>query len=155
MPASAASRCSLRALDPARREALRRIATFGVIGTANLVLYLIVYAWLGMAGFGRIAAGGLAFAACTIVSYLGNKFLTFRSKAAHAQEAPRFALTSLIGAAIATFGPSLLTDTFGLPEPIALAIVCTLVPLQNFLLMNAVVFRAAAPRASLTPGSPA
>ena len=125
----------------ARREWLRKLATFGSIGMANLVLYLIVYGLLTRAGLSKIEAGALAFASCTVVSYLGNKTLTFRSTAAHAEEAPRFAVTSILGAAIATFGPSLLVDTCGLSEPQALAIVCILVPLQNFLLMNGIVFR--------------
>jgi putative flippase GtrA len=126
---------------------------FAAIGLGATVLYAIL-ALLFERGLGvkAVVASVLAYAIAGSFSYLGHKVITFASAADHRREAPRFAATALVGLAIATGAPGLLTHLLGLPSWAAVAFTCLAVPAASFTAMQRWVFaRPAGPQLTRAP----
>jgi putative flippase GtrA len=118
-----------------------RLVRFGSVGIAATLLYAAV-AWSLTAGarIGAAPASVLAYGLAGMFSYLGHKRFTFRSSAAHAAEAPKFIVASMLGAGVATAAPLVLTDRLGLPPIVAIAFACVVIPLMNYLILDLLVF---------------
>ena len=64
----------------------RQVAAFGVVGVVALVVDVALFNWLMYAGGGGVLEGRpieakiASSAAATVVSWLGNRYLTFRSR---------------------------------------------------------------------------
>lgn len=124
------------------REDLPRLMRFGVVGVGCAILYAAL-AWTltTLAGMAPVAASVAAYSVAGVASYLGQKLFTFRSDAPHADAAPRFLAVFLVGIAIATAAPFLMTDRLHLPPLVAIVFTCGVVPLINYGVLGRLVFR--------------
>jgi putative flippase GtrA len=121
---------------------LGRLVRFGSVGMASTLLYAAL-AWgltLG-ARIGAAPASVIAYVIAGAASYLVHKRFTFRSRAAHDREAPRFLCVSALGAGVALLAPVVLTGRLGFPPMIAIAFTCGAVPAVNYLMFDRLVFR--------------
>ncbi|MBV1701316.1 MAG: GtrA family protein [Hyphomicrobiales bacterium] len=125
----------------------QRLLAYGLIGATGTVLYAVLaYLFIMRLGFANPPGSALAYTICGIISYFGNRTITFRSKAPVAVEAPRFIVSSLIGYGLAT-GLPLALQLAGHASPIlAILAVCTAVPVANFFLLERFVYKSPMPR---------
>jgi putative flippase GtrA len=101
---------------------IAELAKFGVIGVIAAVVDLGGAAYLhGVLGVGPLTAKAIAIAAATVVSYVGNRFWTFRHRANHAliREWIVFVVLNLIGLLIAEATIGLTYYVLGLHGPVA------------------------------------
>jgi putative flippase GtrA len=80
------------------------LAKFGIVGGIGAVIDLGGAAYLhGRAGFGPLSAKAIALAVATVVSYLGNRYWTFRHRGGHTllREWVVFFMLNVIGLVIA------------------------------------------------------
>jgi putative flippase GtrA len=80
------------------------LAKFGIVGGIGAVIDLGGAAYLhGKAGFGPLSAKAIALAVATVVSYLGNRYWTFRHRGGHTllREWVVFFMLNVIGLVIA------------------------------------------------------
>lgn len=82
----------------------------------------------------------VAYAVAAIFSYLGHKFFTFMSAGSHRFEAPRFAVLTGCGLAVAYLLPALLVGQFGLPVSVPILLTCILIPVVNFVVLDRWIF---------------
>ncbi|MDR3036683.1 MAG: GtrA family protein [Kitasatospora sp.] len=107
-----------------RRSADRiaELAKFGVVGATAAVVDLGGAAYLhGVVGVGPLSAKAAAIAAATLVSYLGNRFWTFRHRGGHAllREWVVFIVLNLIGLLIAEVAIGFTYYVLGLQDAVA------------------------------------
>ena len=130
-------------------ERIRQLGSFAFIGGCSTGLYVLLALlftvhWHWPAGL----SSAIAYALCGLVSYFGNRAL-FGSTAPIQGEASRFVVSSLFSYSIATGIPLVLTDIMHWDARIAIAIVFTLVPVLNFVILSQFVF--SRPRGEPTP----
>lgn len=136
MPASHAS-------EHRSNVGLKLLARFGSVGIAATVLYAVlaaVFAGSERIGLGPVEASLAAYAGAALFSYLAHKFFTFMSDGSHRSQAPRFALLTATGLAVAYAVPSLLTVKLGLPLVVPVLVTCVVIPALNFLVLDRWVF---------------
>ena len=103
-------------------ELFAELAKFGVVGATAAVVDLGGAAYLhGVAGVGPLSAKAIAIAAATLVSYLGNRFWTFRHRANHAllREWVVFIVLNLVGLLIAEIAIGFTYYALGLHDALA------------------------------------
>ncbi|MDX8500829.1 GtrA family protein [Mesorhizobium sp. VK4C] len=122
---------------------LKLLARFASVGLVATILYAVLTAvfarsdWLALA---PVEASLAAYAAASLFSYLAHRSFTFMSAGSHRWQAPRFALLTLAGLAVAYAAPSLLTVTFGLPLVVPVLLTCLAIPALNLLMLDRWVF---------------
>ena len=82
----------------------------------------------------------IAYAICSLYSYIAHKYSTFRSKGKHKREAPRFVFLIALGYVIAVAFPAFLHDYLLWPLIIPTVLVAVVVPCINFFGMQYFVF---------------
>jgi len=123
-----------------------KLLWFACIGGAATVAYaLLAYVMTKSWGWQPVLASAIAYSLCALGSFLGHKFLTFKSSAPASQEAHRFVLTTAIGYALALAVPFFVTQTWLFDARISIVMVCILSPTLNYILLNYFVFK---PRAN-------
>ena len=103
-------------------DLIAELAKFGVVGATAAVIDLGGAAYLhGVLGVGPLSAKAAAIAAATLVSYLGNRFWTFRHRGGHAllREWVVFIVLNLIGLLIAEISIGFTYYVLGLHDAIA------------------------------------
>jgi len=103
-------------------ELIAELAKFGVVGAIAAVVDLGGAAYLhGVVGVGPLSAKAAAIAAATLVSYLGNRFWTFRHRGGHAllREWVVFIVLNVIGLLIAEISIGFTYYVLGLHDVIA------------------------------------
>jgi putative flippase GtrA len=103
-------------------DLIAELAKFGVVGATAAVIDLGGAAYLhGVVGIGPLSAKAAAIAAATLVSYLGNRFWTFRHRGGHAllREWVVFVVLNLIGLLIAEISIGFTYYMLGLHDAIA------------------------------------
>lgn len=103
-------------------DLIAELAKFGVVGAIAAVIDLGGAAYLhGVVGIGPLSAKAAAIAAATLVSYLGNRFWTFRHRGGHAllREWVVFIALNLIGLLIAEISIGFTYYVLGLHDAIA------------------------------------
>jgi putative flippase GtrA len=103
-------------------DLIAELAKFGVVGAIAAVIDLGGAGYLhGVLGIGPLSAKAISIAAATLVSYLGNRFWTFRHRANHAliREWVVFVVLNLIGLLIAEVCIGFTYYALGLHGPIA------------------------------------
>lgn len=141
-------------MRPKARELLGKLVRFGSVGAAATLVYAGLAAGFGVLGLNATPSSVLAYVCAAVFAYLGHKRVTFRSPAAHAAEAPRFAAASLLGLAVAALAPILLTDRLHLPRLAPILATCIGVPLLNFLILDQLVFARGGESRWSRPGTP-
>jgi putative flippase GtrA len=127
---------------------LQRLSRFAVVGMVATAIYAIC-AMMFMRWETRLTpaeASFLAYVLAAIFSYVGHKFVTFMSSGCHRFEAPRFAILTLSGFAVAYTLPQILTVRLGLPHAVPVLVTCVVVPLVNFVMLDRWVFSAMSAR---------
>ncbi|AZO24267.1 MULTISPECIES: GtrA family protein [unclassified Mesorhizobium] len=122
---------------------LKLLARFGSVGVVATILYAAlaaVFAGSERIGLGPVEASLAAYAGAALFSYLAHKFFTFMSDGSHRSQAPRFALLTAIGLAVAYAAPWLLTVKLGLPLFVPVLLTCLVIPALNFLVLDRWVF---------------
>lgn len=122
------------------RSAFAPVAWYCVIACFNAAFYVALGELFTALKFSPSAAGVLALIPVLVVSYLGHKSKTFRSRGSHRREAPRFIALSIMDLALAAAVPYLVHRLGGTPL-IAFMILTMLVPLANFAVMRFWIFR--------------
>jgi putative flippase GtrA len=103
-------------------DLIGELAKFGVVGATAAVIDLGGAGYLhGVVGIGPLSAKAIAITAATLVSYLGNRFWTFRHRANHAliREWAVFIMLNLIGLLIAEASIGFTYYVLGLHDVIA------------------------------------
>jgi len=125
-------------ITPAR---LAQLARFGLVGVGCSVLYAsLAWSLTVLGALPAIAASVTAYSIAGVFSYFGQKLFTFRNAAPHAEAAPRFLASFVLGVGIATCAPLVLTDRLGLPPLIAILFTCGVVPVINYGVLSLLVF---------------
>ena len=120
---------------------LAKLAWFGCVGGAATLSYAaIAYVLKEQFGWLPALASAMAYVICGVGSFAGHKLLTFRSQAPAGGEIGKFAATSLLGLGVALMVPYGLTQVLQWDARIAIALVCVLCPLLNFILLSLFVF---------------
>jgi len=124
-----------------QRAAFGRMLRFIAVGLVSTGLYaLLALAFLRLAPMPAAVASLAAVVCCGAFSYFAHRIFTFASTAAHTVTAPRFAGVTLLAYAIALVTPWIVSDIMGHAPAIGIALVCVLVPVANFGLLNLFVF---------------
>lgn len=114
------------------RDLLRQILTFGLVGGLSAATYAATQTIaIEAGGVAVLPAALLAFAAGTLVSWIGNSLVTFRAPL-RGRTAARFVVVTALGMAL-NLGIVAVVDTAGLHYAIGIAIVLCSVPIFNFL----------------------
>ena len=98
------------------------LAKFGVVGATAAVVDLGGAAYLhGVVGVGPLSAKAIAIAVATLVSYIGNRFWTFRHRGNHAllREWVVFIVLNLVGLLIAEIAIGFTYYALGLHDALA------------------------------------
>lgn len=115
---------------------------FVLVGLAATLCYAVL-AWTSTTRLGLPppVASLASYAAAAVLSYLGHRHLTFRSRRPHGEAVPRFAGISVAGYGVAFLAPWLLTDRIGAHPGIAIAVTCAVVPVLTYVGLGRLVFR--------------
>ena len=123
---------------------LARIMRFGLVGVAATLTYAGVAAMLSYGqlakAFSATPASFVSYLIAMPISYFGHKWLTFGSRGSHAQEAPRFVASALLGIAISCFLPLTLVEWLGYTPAVSIVAATILVPLTNYVVLGLWVF---------------
>jgi len=114
------------------RETLRQIFSFGLVGSVSAATYAAIQAGaIELAGIPVLPAALLAFAAGTMVSWIGNSLVTFRVSLA-GRTAWRFIVVTGLGMGL-NLGIVAAVETVGLHYGVGIVLVLCTVPAFNFL----------------------
>ncbi|CAI9410228.1 GtrA family protein [Nocardioides sp. T2.26MG-1] len=113
-----------RLAGAARLLPSREVTTFLAVGGAGYVVDVLAFNWLrghtALAGTDPTAAKVLAVAAAMVVTYLGNRMLTWRDRASDGRhEVALFVLFNLVGLAISVAALIVSHDLLGLTSRLA------------------------------------
>ncbi len=124
------------------RDQGTRLVRFGVVGVGATFVYAIVaYILAGVFPRSAALASLIAFSISGVVSYYGHRLFTFKSGGSHARSAPRFVGVNLLAYGFSAAIPWILSDWLGYRPTISIAIVCIVIPVMNYLLLNLFVFK--------------
>ncbi|MEQ1863929.1 MAG: GtrA family protein [Micropepsaceae bacterium] len=119
-----------------------RLVRFGLVGGSSAAAYsLVLLALVTYAGAGSIVASALAYVIAIPVSFLGQKYFTFRSQGAVQRELPAFVALQAVNLVAAVFVTYVTVDVIGASHYAGiLAVVCT-IALISYGAMALAIFR--------------
>jgi putative flippase GtrA len=121
---------------------LVRLGSFALIGGFATLLYAVLaYVFTVVWQWQPSLSSAIAYGLCGLVSYFGNRLLTFRSEAPMAREASKFVVSTAFGFGLATLIPWLSTGVLKFDPRIGIAAVCIVIPLVNYTILSRFVFR--------------
>lgn len=127
-------------MNPASSPLAGKLLRFGLVGVPVTVSYGVsAYAavrWLAMAPW---LANLVGCAAAIAVSYIGQKYFTFRSHGAHQLELPKFLVTCVVAIVASSLCIAAITRA-GVDYRLGLLTSALLIALCNFTVMNLWVF---------------
>lgn len=116
-----------------------KLVRFGAVGLSSSLLYGLLASLLLRMHVGLVIAHCIAYALAIPYSYVAQRGFTFRSSHSHLISLPRFLLTNVLSFLLST-GIVAMATAVQLPAAVAIATVIIVVPLINYLCMNAWVF---------------
>ncbi|MBN2885132.1 MAG: GtrA family protein [Chromatiaceae bacterium] len=124
-----------------------QLLRFGLVGAlATALHYVLLIALVQLAGWSALAASSLGFSLSALLNYALNRRFTFRSRRAHGEALPRFALVAASGLALNALLLAALIEV-GAHYLIAQVLATALVLLWNFSLNHRWSFREPSARA--------
>lgn len=119
-----------------------RLVRFGLVGGSSAAAYsLVLLALVTYVGTGSIVSSALAYVVSIPVSFLGQKYFTFRSQGAVQRELPAFIALQIVNLVAAVFITYVTVDIFGASHFAGiLAVVCT-IALISYGAMAFAIFR--------------
>ena len=121
-------------------DALLGLLRFAAMGLVSTVVYFVAAIVLFQGGISARSSSVLAMLLGLLVSFVVQSRVTFRQTGFHMPDAVRFAILGAAGLLVANYSVILLHERGGQPLWVAAAVVCVLIPLTNFLVMNFWVF---------------
>ena len=118
------------------------VTRFAMVGIGATLLYASLALLFSQMALAPIQASVLAYAVATVFSYLGQKFLAFRSRGAHRSELPKFLALTAVGFGVATAMPAFFSGLLGFQPYVAVVATCIVVPLINLFVLDRWVFSA-------------
>lgn len=118
------------------------VSRFAMVGIGATLLYASLALLFSQMALAPIQASVLAYAVATVFSYLGQKFLAFRSRGAHRSELPKFLVLTAVGFGVATAMPAFFSGLLGFQPYVAAVATCIVVPLINLFVLDRWVFSA-------------
>jgi len=118
------------------------VSRFALVGIGATLLYASLALLFSQMALAPIQASVLAYAVATVFSYLGQKFLAFRSSGAHRSELPKFLVLTAIGFGVATAMPAVFSGLLGYPPYVPVVATCLVVPVINLFVLDRWVFSA-------------
>ena len=106
----------------------------------TLTYMAVVWAAVEQFSLAPLKASLIGYCIAIVLSYLGQKYFTFRSEGAHRVELPKFLVTSAISFA-GSVGAMAATTALGWDYRVGILSAATLVPLGTFVVMYFWVFR--------------
>lgn len=116
---------------------VRFLVTGGIASGVYAVVALIAVDMFAMSGF---VASIVAYLIAIPVSFVGQKFWTFRAKGAIARELPRFLLVQVLNLAAASLIMFGIVDTLGWDRLIGIGAVIAVTPILTYILLSYGVF---------------
>lgn len=127
-------------LTTAQSALLIRFIRFCLVGVPVTASYAAVgYVGIEWLGLPILAANLLGCAASISVSYVGQKYFTFRSDGKHQVELPKFLVTCVVAIFASSICMTAITRT-GVDYRIALVVSAGVIAVANFTVMNLWVF---------------
>ncbi len=118
------------------------VSRFALVGLGATLLYASLALLFSQMALAPVQASVLAYAVATVFSYLGQKFLAFRSPGAHRSELPKFLVLTAVGFGVATAMPAVFSGLLGFPPYVPVVATCIVVPLINLFVLDRWVFSA-------------
>jgi len=115
----------------------RFIVTGGIASGVYAVAALVAVDMFAMSG---LVASIVAYLIAIPISFVGQKFWTFRAKGSIASELPRFLVVQAANLAAAAILMAVIVDLLGVDRLIGIAAVVTAIPLATYLLLSRGVF---------------
>ncbi len=125
--------------DSDRIAQVLKLARFTAVGASSSLLYGLLVSALLRVHDGLVAVHCIAYALAIPYSYFAQRGFTFRSSRSHAVSFPRFLVTNAFSFLLST-GIVAIAAALQLAAAIAVAAVIIIVPLVNYLCLNAWVF---------------
>lgn len=123
---------------------VERLVTMAIVGgTATMGYAALTWLLAAKAGLPAAIASLASYACVSVLSYLGHRHLTFRSRRPHRDTAGSFAAVSMGGYVLALAIPGLLSGALGAPIEVSVLVTCLVVPVFSCLAMTRFVFRPA------------
>lgn len=120
---------------------LGKLLRFGCVGLVVTGSYSgATYALVAWAAFAPTIASIYGWAVACVVSYLGQKYFTFRSTQGHQIEIPKFAAACTIAFVVTTLSMGIASYA-ELDYRLSILVTALILPLCNFTVMNLWVFR--------------
>jgi putative flippase GtrA len=113
--------------------------TFG--GLAGLVYAVILVMSVDILGIPTFIGSIIAFALAIPVSYLGNRWVTYRSNNVLASEAARFIVVQVINLVLISAVVHFVMERFALPTYVGIAVAFLAAPIISFILFEMWVYR--------------
>ena len=121
---------------------IRSVATFGGVGILATITHVVIGLSLTEAvGLAPFTANIVAFMTAFLVSYFGHKTYSFKSRAKHAQAAPRFLAVAVLGLILNQLIVFICVNVLGWSYVVALALIVSLVPVVVYFLSRLWAFR--------------
>ena len=111
---------------------------FVLVGGASALVYFSIALFLDrIFGLMPVLSSAFAFVLSAVFSFIGHKVYTFKSTGNSRHEAPRFVVSALIGFALASFTPYVLS---AYPSVYSYLAVLVIIPTTSFILLKCFVF---------------
>jgi putative flippase GtrA len=121
--------------------AMRMLASFVSVGAAGAIAYILLSSFLVTLGAQAWIASVLCYAALIPVVYVGQRSLTFRSKAAVSSSFLKYAATQLFGLGLSAALPYVIERNTNWSPTTAFFYVAVLTVFVNFMLLKFWAFR--------------
>lgn len=118
-----------------------RLGRFAIVGAIATLSYTVM-AWIFTVAMGisGMLASFIAYGLASVLSYCGQRWITFRSDRPHGDALPRFGSVALVGYTVALALPLCLTDWLGANPAIAIIATALIVPVINYVGLDRLVF---------------
>ncbi|MFZ1814793.1 MAG: GtrA family protein [Rhizobiaceae bacterium] len=123
------------------RVLLAQLARFAVTGgVASGVYAIVAYVCVSHAELSGTIASVIAYAIAIPVSFLGQKFWTFRSRGAIRQELSKFLMLQIGNLVAAAMVMGVLTDALSLDPVIGIMVVVIVIPILTYVVLSTRIF---------------
>ncbi|MDT8344357.1 MAG: GtrA family protein [Thermohalobaculum sp.] len=120
---------------------IARLVRFALVGVSVALIYYVLFLWLRSADLARVLASTLAFAVAVAVQYVAQTWWTFGASPARGRYARRFAAMVGTGAILSAVITGILGPAVGASDAVAAAVTVVTLPVFNFVVMSAWVYR--------------
>ena len=123
-------------------EKLQKIVRFGISGIVSTIFYFIlVNVFVLFFIVKPVQASLYSYLLSLILSYLMQSRFTFRSFNDNPEKIARFVIAALLGLLVAHYGMKYVTESFNLHFLYGATLICVVIPVVNYILMNNWIFK--------------